>query len=533
MPGSGPGWPSTSTSPTPGRAISGELRLAGGAQGRTRFGTARRPADPVGQDLSAVRPAAGVRPRARDQPGRRATGPLPRPRRRSRCTTRPSWSSASSPSSRATSSASLDLLPEPEQRRATHRRRSTVADLPVRVEAWGVARPAGLAGHRLGAPDHRTARRRCAAGSPAAGGWSSSAARPDRPACRPSPTRSCPTARRPPTDVEPASLGALLGEVPADARPTLPALSGELTEGRALATCRRSHGRGRARLRQRLGDDRRVRPDRVVDRRNEPGRRHVAPPPADPVAAAARSSATTARSCPRPRSCRRSRCRRSAGSSPCWAPTSCSSGPINYLVLRRLDRREWAWVTMPVLIVAFAAGAYGFGSLLRGSDLIVNEVAIVRGSPGATEGTAQIYLGVFSPSRGTYQLRVPGGALLSSPTNGDFLGGDGTTATLDVLQGDPAQVRDLGVGFGSLRTVRAETAVERAPRAGRPAARGRAPEGHGHERLGRGPAQAGRRPRRHGRQAGRPGAGRLGSRSTSRSRPCRWASSCRTGSSAR
>src|SRR4029077_2903312 len=29
----------------------------------------------------------------------------------------------------------------------------------------------------------------------------------------------------------------------------------------------------------------------------------------------------------------------------------------------------------------------------------------------------------------------------------------------DVLQGDPARVRDLTVGFGSLRTIRAETAV--------------------------------------------------------------------------
>ena len=99
------------------------------------------------------------------------------------------------------------------------------------------------------------------------------------------------------------------------------------------------------------------------------------------------------------------------------------------------------------LIVVFAVGAYGFGSLLRGSELIVNEVAIVRGAPGTTDGTAQVYLGVFSPSRGTYQVRVPGGALLSAPISGDFFGGDGTTASLDVLQGDPARVRDLGVGL--------------------------------------------------------------------------------------
>jgi len=42
--------------------------------------------------------------------------------------------------------------------------------------------------------------------------------------------------------------------------------------------------------------------------------------------------------------------------------------------------------------------------------------------------------------------------------NGDFFGGQG--AALDVVQGDTAKVRDLAVGFGSLRTVRAETAAD-------------------------------------------------------------------------
>ena len=132
-------------------------------------------------------------------------------------------------------------------------------------------------------------------------------------------------------------------------------------------------------------------------------------------------------------------------------------GPVNYLVLRRLDRREWAWVTMPILIVVFAAGAYGFGAALRGSNVIVNEIAIVRGAPGATDGAAQVYLGVFSPTRETYQLAVPGGALLSSPVSGEFFGGDATAGGLDILQGNPSRVRDLSVGVASLRAVRAET----------------------------------------------------------------------------
>jgi len=134
-------------------------------------------------------------------------------------------------------------------------------------------------------------------------------------------------------------------------------------------------------------------------------------------------------------------------------------GPVNYLVLRRIGHREWAWATIPAMIVVFAVGAYAFGNTLRGSDVLVNEVALVRGAPGATVGTAQVYVGIFSPSRGTYQVRVPGGALLSPPVSVAVFGTDASTSSLDILQGDPARVRDLAVGFGSLRTIRAETPV--------------------------------------------------------------------------
>ncbi|HLA17310.1 MAG TPA: hypothetical protein VJZ72_10465 [Candidatus Limnocylindrales bacterium] len=136
-------------------------------------------------------------------------------------------------------------------------------------------------------------------------------------------------------------------------------------------------------------------------------------------------------------------------------------GPINYLVLRRIDRREWAWVTIPAFIVVFAAGAFFYGSFLRGSDVLIHEVAIVRGAAGTTEGLAQAYYGIFSPSRGVYQVRVPGGALLSSPVNGDFFGSPaGSAGVLDILQGDPSSVRDLAVAIGGFRIVRAESPVD-------------------------------------------------------------------------
>lgn len=259
-------------------------------------------------------------------------------------------------------------------------------------------------------------------------------------------------------DVAPASLGAVLGELPATAT-DLPALSGDLLGGRALASSgdrvvvgERAYGSGAVTL---VGFDPTA--DWIAEssageglwRRLLPTRTSGGPVVGDDSQIVQAASQLPSLALPP-----------IGGLIALLAAYILLIGPINYLVLRRLDRREWAWVTMPALIVAFAAGAYGFGSLLRGSDLIVNEVAIVRGAPGATDGMAQIYLGIFSPSRGTYQLRVPGGALLSAPVSGDFFGGDSTAATLDILQGDPARIRDLGVGFGSLRTVRAETAVQ-------------------------------------------------------------------------
>jgi ABC-type Na+ transport system ATPase subunit NatA len=128
-------------------------------------------------------------------------------------------------------------------------------------------------------------------------------------------------------------------------------------------------------------------------------------------------------------------------------------GPINYLVLRRLDRREWAWLTMPALVGIFAVVSYGMGAALKGSDVIVNQLAIVRSGQGTGQGIAQAYVGIFSPSRRTFDVRLPGGALLSSTISQL----NSTEQPLDVLFGDPTRLRNFEVGFGLLRGFRAET----------------------------------------------------------------------------
>jgi hypothetical protein len=136
-------------------------------------------------------------------------------------------------------------------------------------------------------------------------------------------------------------------------------------------------------------------------------------------------------------------------------------GPINYLVLRRLDRREWAWFTMPALVLVFAVGAYAMGIGLKGTDVIVNQIGLIRGAAGTDRGIGQFYVGVFSPTRATYDVRVGHAALLTNPV---YLAQQNATGpALDVLLGDPSRLRDYQVGFNVLRAFRAEAEVS-APR---------------------------------------------------------------------
>ncbi|HMO57302.1 MAG TPA: hypothetical protein PKC19_08100, partial [Roseiflexaceae bacterium] len=53
-------------------------------------------------------------------------------------------------------------------------------------------------------------------------------------------------------------------------------------------------------------------------------------------------------------------------------------GPGNYLVLRRVGRLEWAWITVPVTVLIFSLGLYLVGFGLRGGQAQINQVAVVQ-----------------------------------------------------------------------------------------------------------------------------------------------------------
>jgi hypothetical protein len=137
-------------------------------------------------------------------------------------------------------------------------------------------------------------------------------------------------------------------------------------------------------------------------------------------------------------------------------------GPVSYVVLRRLDRRELAWVTAPILVLVFSAGSYGIGASMKGSEVIVNEIAILRSTTGGTAASVSSFAGIFSPTRSTYDLTVHGDALFSALRN-TFDPGLAAPVTHATEQGDPSHLRGLSVSVFGLQAVRAETVVPYTP----------------------------------------------------------------------
>jgi hypothetical protein len=135
-------------------------------------------------------------------------------------------------------------------------------------------------------------------------------------------------------------------------------------------------------------------------------------------------------------------------------------GPVNYALLRWQKRLHWAWITIPVLTVAFSAGAFGLGYLLKGNDIIVNKIAVVNPQIGG-DANLRTYFGLFSPAQQSYQIELNSSGLISpirpdyDPWSGRALTGAGETS---FVQGSPAQVRGLSVDQWSMQAFMTEGA---------------------------------------------------------------------------
>lgn len=131
--------------------------------------------------------------------------------------------------------------------------------------------------------------------------------------------------------------------------------------------------------------------------------------------------------------------------------------PVHYLVLKRLDKRELAWVTTPLLACGFAVTAYQFGRVGRSTQIFHNVASIIELTPGSGAASAVGSIGIYSPERATYDVSSPLPESVFVPRNFNNTEGE-TTLTLDASpRGKEARVTDVSIPQWAMRSLSLRT----------------------------------------------------------------------------
>lgn len=79
-------------------------------------------------------------------------------------------------------------------------------------------------------------------------------------------------------------------------------------------------------------------------------------------------------------------------------------GPINYLILKKLDKREMAWVTIPALAVLFSAVMLIWGTGTSFKNPLMNNVSVINFNSGLNSFDINTFSGVISFKNGDVNI---------------------------------------------------------------------------------------------------------------------------------
>lgn len=90
-------------------------------------------------------------------------------------------------------------------------------------------------------------------------------------------------------------------------------------------------------------------------------------------------------------------------------------GPVLYITLKVMDKRDLAWVIIPALSLAFLIGMYLFGFKTRYNAAITNTASIIEIKPELKEARVSSAIGVFNNKRGTMTIEYNEGKGIQIP----------------------------------------------------------------------------------------------------------------------
>lgn len=133
--------------------------------------------------------------------------------------------------------------------------------------------------------------------------------------------------------------------------------------------------------------------------------------------------------------------------------------PINYIVLKAINRREWAWVTIPVFVLIFTILSQVIGTNLRGNDAILNRVSVVRAWGTLDHARADSFIGLLSPIRTQYTLSALDGEMLQPISQNNLL--NLSASTVEIQQTDVFRAPNFNVDASFIAPFAASSRVTR------------------------------------------------------------------------
>lgn len=138
-------------------------------------------------------------------------------------------------------------------------------------------------------------------------------------------------------------------------------------------------------------------------------------------------------------------------------------GPLNYVILNRINRREYAWLTIPFFILAFTVMAWVVGFNLRGNIATISRLAVIQSWPDSERAQVNGLVGLLSPRRSTYTLAMQDNSFLrplarSIQTNP--FASNIQTAT-DIRQSDIFQAENFSVDASFIATFNTTAVIDK------------------------------------------------------------------------
>lgn len=90
-------------------------------------------------------------------------------------------------------------------------------------------------------------------------------------------------------------------------------------------------------------------------------------------------------------------------------------GPIRFILVRRLKKRDWSWRIVLTTIVVFTLLSYGLALQQKGTSIVSSSISVIQlNRPDTTGSAAHVttYVGVFVPNQGDFTVHIPGANLV-------------------------------------------------------------------------------------------------------------------------